>query len=85
MVSPCGEWIGLGLGLALVKYIVIAHRGEVWVRSQEGIGSTFGFHLPLHADDIAPATPFVQFEVLGVADPPASLPVDLPVPQFTAA
>ncbi len=37
---------GLGLGLALVKYIVNAHGGEVWVHSQEGIGSTFGFRVP---------------------------------------
>ncbi len=38
---------GLGLGLALVKYIVEAHSGEVWAESQQNIGSTFGFRLPI--------------------------------------
>jgi two-component system phosphate regulon sensor histidine kinase PhoR len=37
---------GTGLGLAIVKQIVEAHGGEVWVTSQEGIGSSFGFTLP---------------------------------------
>ncbi|MBN1933682.1 MAG: GAF domain-containing protein [Anaerolineae bacterium] len=38
---------GLGLGLALVKYIVTAHGGEVWAFSRVGEGSTFGFRIPL--------------------------------------
>lgn len=37
---------GKGLGLSLVKSILERHRGEVWVESQEGIGSRFGFWLP---------------------------------------
>jgi signal transduction histidine kinase len=38
---------GLGLGLAVVKYVVTAHGGEVWARSQVGAGSTFGFSIPI--------------------------------------
>ncbi|HEY5152703.1 MAG TPA: HAMP domain-containing sensor histidine kinase, partial [Candidatus Saccharimonadales bacterium] len=36
---------GTGLGLYLSKAIVTAHGGSLWVRSQEGQGSTFGFTL----------------------------------------
>jgi signal transduction histidine kinase len=38
---------GLGLGLALVRFIVAAHGGKVWVESPAGNGSTFGFQVPI--------------------------------------
>jgi signal transduction histidine kinase len=37
---------GVGLGLSIVKNIVESHHGTVWVDSQLGQGSTFGFTLP---------------------------------------
>jgi PAS domain S-box-containing protein len=37
---------GAGLGLSIVKGIVDAHEGEVWVESKTGEGSTFWFSLP---------------------------------------
>ena len=44
---------GLGLGLALVKFVVEAHRGEVWASSTPGQGSTFGFRIPNDLDPVA--------------------------------
>jgi len=40
---------GTGLGLYLSKAIVAAHGGNLWVRSKEGEGSTFGFTLVPYA------------------------------------
>ncbi len=37
---------GTGLGLAIVKHTVQAHGGDVFVKSIEGQGSTFGFTIP---------------------------------------
>jgi signal transduction histidine kinase len=38
---------GLGLGLSVVKAIVLAHRGDVEVSSEPGIGSEFIIRLPV--------------------------------------
>jgi two-component system phosphate regulon sensor histidine kinase PhoR len=44
--KSAGQETGLGLGLGIVKRIVEAHRGRVWVESEEGRGATFFFTLP---------------------------------------
>jgi two-component system, OmpR family, phosphate regulon sensor histidine kinase PhoR len=48
---------GTGLGLNLVKQIVEKiHNGRVFVTSEVGVGSTFGFELPLAAAELAAAS-----------------------------
>jgi len=38
---------GSGLGLYIAKGLIEAQRGTIWVDSQEGVGTTFSFTLPL--------------------------------------
>ncbi len=70
MADPLRRGVeGLGLGLALVRYIVTAHGGQVRAESQEGRGSTFGFEVPLTgprtevlAEMTAPAAPSFRWQ-----------------------
>jgi signal transduction histidine kinase len=38
---------GMGLGLAIAKRLIQAHRGKIWVESEAQKGSTFAFLLPM--------------------------------------
>ena len=41
---------GMGLGLAITKRLIQAHRGKVWVDSEVGRGSSFSFLLPMQVE-----------------------------------
>jgi signal transduction histidine kinase len=48
---------GTGLGLFLVRGLVTAMGGRIWVESEEGRGSRFTFELPLDGGEVAEPSP----------------------------
>jgi signal transduction histidine kinase len=46
-VKKTGGEKSTGLGMLITRKIIEAHRGEIWVDSRLGVGTTFFFSLPL--------------------------------------
>jgi signal transduction histidine kinase len=67
---------GMGLGLSVAKAMVEMHNGQIWVKSQEGKGSTFAFVLPIHKPEAggghenAGATPMHSGDTVPVVNLP---------------
>jgi two-component system phosphate regulon sensor histidine kinase PhoR len=38
---------GTGLGLSIARHMIETHGGHIWVESEQGLGSTFYFSLPI--------------------------------------
>ena len=52
------QFEGTGLGLAISRRLIEMMGGDIWVESEEGVGSCFGFRIDLaHADNEAPESP----------------------------
>ncbi|MBI9071660.1 MAG: HAMP domain-containing histidine kinase [Melioribacteraceae bacterium] len=45
--KPTGGETSSGLGLWIVKTIIEGHGGKVWIKSKLGVGSNFGFSIPI--------------------------------------
>jgi signal transduction histidine kinase len=52
-VRPGDRSSGYGLGLAVSKFIVEAHKGEIRVESEVGMGSRFSFWIPNRPPDVS--------------------------------
>ncbi|KIN74634.1 response regulator [Sulfitobacter guttiformis] len=70
------QFDGTGLGLAITKRLVELMNGEIWVTSEEGIGSCFGFKIKMVANGpIDKAYPTIAKEirrVMVIDDVPAN-------------
>lgn len=43
---------GTGLGLSITYDVIKKHKGNIWVESEPGKGTTFTFKLPINQEDL---------------------------------
>jgi PAS domain S-box-containing protein len=58
--SVSREYGGTGLGLAICKSLVELMGGNIWVISEENVGSEFRFNLPLEISETEPVEPTAE-------------------------
>ena len=61
------QFDGTGLGLAITQRLVGLMGGQIWVTSEDGVGSCFGFKVALGVGSELPAVVPISFRTLGPA------------------
>jgi len=66
--SIAREYGGTGLGLAISKKIVGLLGGDIGVNSQQGLGATFWFDIPIDRDDVITLVPTEHQNIIVCSD-----------------